>query len=248
MTSTIWKILADPDRALLYLENRNQGDKSVTFSALDLFNNRWLWNDVGFEEKWWIGLSAVSANTLLFTIYTDTQNPDKKAVMAYDVKTQTIRWFKNNFAVSFALGETVTGIDMQFGRKEIVLDLITGELLNKDILLTQAQNFEVIRPFHYQEGTGHFESVTRFVEMKERLSPRFSVEYCEHRGLIFISAFFGDADLANYLFVYNSEGNLLIKETLGEGLKGIAADTFFLYAGFLIFVKNKNELVCYKFV
>ena len=73
-----------------------------------------------------------------------------------------------------------------------------------------------------------------------------TVEYVEYGSLIVISAFAGEQNLANYLFVFNSAGELLLKETLGEQLKGIALDTFFILSGFLIFVKNKSELVIYK--
>jgi len=39
---------------------------------------------------------------------------------------------------------------------------------------------------------------------------------------------------------------LLLKEKLDEHLKGIGLDTFFVLSGYVFFVKNKVELVCYK--
>jgi hypothetical protein len=239
----IWKTIADPDRKRIYLEVRNGEEKSVSFSAFDLDTSRWLWEGITFEEKWWISLSAASAGILLFTLYAEVENPDKKSLLAFDVELQKMIWWKNNFALSLATGQTVTGVETKFGAKEIVLDIYTGMEARKDVA---KQNLNVIRPFQYPEGSSDFDTVSAFLEVKCGFSPCFSVEYCEHHALIFISAFVDKTDLANYLIVFNSKGEMVLKETLGEHLKGIAPDTFFIYSGFLIFVKNKCELVSYK--
>lgn len=191
-------------------------------------------------------MAAVSSGIILFTVYNDSQNPDKKSVLAYSIDSREVVWWKNNFAISFVGHDYVTGVDTKFGAKEVVLDIASGNPKVKDLLAPPPQNFNIIHPLLYQEGSQHFDTVKTFLGTKTGVSPRFSVEYCEHQALIFISAFTGESDLANYLFVFNSGGELVLKETLGEGLKGIAHDTFFLLSGFLIFVKNKSELVSYK--
>ena len=246
LEGTIWKTLSDPVDHVIYLEVRNPKTRTVSFSGIDIVKNEWQFRDVSFEEKRWISLTAVSSGILLFTIYNDSQNPDKKSVLAYSIKSKAIVWWKNNFVISYVGHDYVTGVDMKFGTKETVLDIISGSPKAKDMLIPPRQNFKVIHPLLYQENNPHFETVKTFLTSKTGVSPRFSVEYCEHHALILISAFVGDGDLANYLFVFNSEGELVLKETLGEGLKGIAHDTFFLLAGFLIFVKNKSVLVSYK--
>ena len=85
-------MLADGMNRRLFLEIRNPVDKTVSFSALNLQNNQWLWKDVTFEETWWISLRAIEGDMLLFTIYTDTNNPDKKSVLAYDVMRKEVAW------------------------------------------------------------------------------------------------------------------------------------------------------------
>jgi hypothetical protein len=246
LEGTIWKTLADPADDVIYLEVRNAKTRTVSFSAIAIDKNEWRFKDVSFEENWWISMTAVSSGILLFTIYNDAQNPDKKSVLAYGVKSKEIVWWKNNFVISFVGHDYVTGIDMKFGTKETVLDIFSGSPKTKDMLVPPQQNFKVTHPLLYQENNPHFDTVKTFLAAKTGVSPRFSVEYCEHHALIFISAFAGDGDLANYLFVFNSRGETVLKETLGEEMKGIAHDTFFLLAGFLIFVKNKSVLVSYK--
>ena len=65
-------------------------------------------------------------------------------------------------------------------------------------------------------------------------------------GLILMSVFVKEDELANFLYGFSSDGELIFKETLGENLKGVGLDTFFIYSDHLIFVKNKKELTSYK--
>lgn len=244
--STIWRVMGDPDEKLLVLEIRDANQKIVSFALYDLEMKDWRWKDVVLEEKWWVSVAAVSAGVILFTVYLDQQNPDKKSLIAVDRDRKEMLWWKNNFSVSQVAGQIVTGVDSTMGTRELIMDIRSGNPRSRDILGSQSQNFPVLRPFHYVEGSEYFETVKQFLETRQNFSPRYSVEYCEHQSLICISAFMGENDLANYLFVFNSDGELLEKHTLGEHLKGIATDTFFIYAGFLIFVKNKRELIRYK--
>jgi hypothetical protein len=247
LPGTVWKTLADPSHNRLFVEVRDRESKRVTFSLFDMGRAQWVWKEKNFDEPWWISLAGISFNILLLTIYTDTQNPDKKSIIAFDVDAQKIAWWKNDFSFDAVIDKKVKGGTSKFGHKEVVLDIFTGEEMPENsFLLPAGQNFQVIRPFQYQEGSTHFDTVKAFLERKCNFSPVFSVEYCEHQTLILISAFAGKQDLANNLFVFNSEGEIVLKETLGEHLKGIASDTFFIFSGYLVFVKNKCELISYK--
>jgi hypothetical protein len=244
---TIWRILADPAEKKLIAEIRNTIHKTVAFSCIDIEKNIWLWTDVRLEEPWWVTASAVSKNVLLFTTYNDSNNPDKKSLIAFDIFEQKTLWWRNDFAVSTVAGEIVTGVDTKFVTKEVALNIRDGKEIGRDAVVFGAeQNFRVLRPFQYHEGNAHFDTVRSFLGAKANFLPVITVEYMEYGSLIVISAFTEPDDLANYLFVFNSDGKLLLKETLGEHLKGIALDTFFVLDGFLIFVKNKKELICYK--
>jgi hypothetical protein len=243
----IWKTLADPETTRLYIEVRNSDLKRVSFSALDLKTQQWLWCNVKFEEPWWINLAAVSGDIILFTVYTDTNNPDRKSIFAFDSQLQKIIWWKPNYSINTVLGSCVVGVETKTGSKEIMLNILDGsELTENSVVLQEEQNFIITRPFQYYEGSTHFETLQSFITSKCAISPVISIEYCEYHSLILISAFTKPEDLVNYLIVFNSEGDLLLQETLGEHLKGIALDTFFIFSGYLIFVKNKNELVSYR--
>jgi hypothetical protein len=243
----VWKIVTDVENNSLLLEVRDVVKKIVSFYCLDVATNTWRLSNHKFEEQWWISLQACSEDIALFTHYTDTNNPDKKMLFAFSVKTKEMIWWRNDFSLSLLAGRSVIGVDTKFGSKEIVLNLLDGQPIQKDYTVSYAeQNFNITRPFQYHEGSEHFETVKAFLGSKAQISPIITIEYCEYHSLILISAFVSREDLANYLFVFNSNGEMLTKETLGEHLKGIALDTFFVFSGFLIFVKNKCELVSYK--
>lgn len=245
----IWNTLADGDNQRLFLEVRDAQEKSVSFSALNLRNNQWLWKDLRLEEQWWVSLRAVSGDVLLFTVYTDASNPDKKSIVAFDVQQGRMVWWHNGFSLTSVNSLYVRGIDARFPEKETILDLFTGRPVPQvDFDLADSQNFPVIRPFQYEEGTAHFNTVKDFFASRLAILAVAAIEYLEYEGLIIVSVFVTETGLANYLYGLDASGEILLKEKLGENLKGVGLDTFFIFSGHLIFVKNKNELISYKIV
>lgn len=243
----IWNTLADGEHHRLYLEVRDPATRKVAFSALNLRNNQWLWKDLAFDEPWWISLRAVSGDILLLNVYTDTNNPDKKSLIAYHVLDKKIIWWQNDFSCTAVNALYVRGLDQKFSGKETLLDVFTGKpVAAVDFDLAGAQNFPVIRPFQYEEGSAHFDTVRQFLQTRMGIAPVATIDYLEYDQLIILSVFLKNEGLANYLYGFDADGKLLIEEKLGEKLKGVGMDTFFIFLQHLIFVKNKNELRTYK--
>jgi hypothetical protein len=245
----IWNTLADGSSQRLFLEVRDVVEKKVSFSALNLQNNQWLWKNISLEEPWWISLSAVAGDILLLTVYTDTDNPDKKSLIAFNVDKKETIWWKNGFSFSAVNTRFVKGFDLKFAGKEFILDLFTGQpVQDVDFDLVLSQNFPVIRPFQYEQDSDYFGTVRDFLQVKVGIAPVVTLDYLEHDSLIIVSAFVNEGDLANYLYVFDLTGQILLKEQLGQDLKGVGIDTFFIFSGHLIFIKNKHELVSYKII
>jgi hypothetical protein len=245
----IWNTLADGKNNRLFLEIRNAEDKKVSFSALNLQNYQWLWKDMAMEESWWVSLAATGGDRVLYTVYTDTGNPDKKSLIACDLPENKMVWWRNGFSFTSLNDRYVKGQDSKFPGKETFLDLFTGQPVGAvEFDLEDPQNFPVIRPFQYEDGSDHFHTVKQFFETRLGISPVAIIEYLEFESLIIVSVFLDQEGLANFLYVLAANGNVLLKEKLGTDLKGVALDTFFIFSGNLIFVKNKNELISYKIV
>jgi hypothetical protein len=248
LNATVWKTITHPERNILFLEVRNEASKKVTFSGVDLDARMFLFRDLEFEEPWWISLAESSGNIVLFTFYTDTNNPDKKTILAFDFVENKTVWWRNNYAISGVTDNTVFGSETGLGTKFLVLGLADGLPAAEQTVTLLKENFLVHKPLQYHEETSHFETVRSFLSVKHQVSATSLIEYLEYRSLLFISFYVAEADLANYLIVLDENGDVLLRERLGEHLKGIGSDTFFILSGYLIFVKNKNALVSYKLI
>jgi len=245
----IWNTLAVADKNLLLLEIRNAEQKQVTFAALDFQKNDFLWKDVALEESWWVEQSAAADGIILYTLYTDTQNPDRKALLAYSLEDHKLIWWNNDFSLISVSGGKVLGFSSKFS-KDSWVSLHSGKPVpaNSDPGQVQTRGIGFIRPFQYTDTTRYFSTVQTFLRSKLNLSAVVALEYLEHETLIFISFNVNENGLANYLLVLSADGDVLLHEKLDEPQKGIGLDTFFILNGCLFFVKNRRELVSYSIV
>jgi len=242
----VWNTVVMPEEEVIIMEVRDHQRKQVSFSAWQYKTDTFLWQDIVLEETWWVNLVAASNGMLLFTIYLETSNPDRKGLLAYSAKDMKLQWWKNDFAITSVHDSYVRGVSTNLGTKEVVLDMQTGkELTGEWPTAPQKLPADFRKPSLYTEGTPYFTTVKTFLETRLNLLPVAALEYLEHDGRIFISCYTRESGLANYLLVLSLDGEMLLHEKLDESLKGIGQDTFFILAGCVIFVKNKCELISY---
>lgn len=246
--AAIWNMVVSPEADALILELRDLQKKQVRFSALDLKSNAFIWLNKVLDEPWWVNLSLVARDVIVFTVYLDTNNPDKKGVVACALKDLTPLWWNNDFSVA-ALGESaITGFTSKFGLQQITLDVQTGQKREGSQEIRPIPIRGLQKPNQYQEGSQYFETVKTFLLNHLNLKAVSALEYLETDKIIVISGYTenqGAGDLANFLIVLSRQGDVLLKESLSPQVKGIGSDTFFLLGDLLFFVKNKTELVSY---
>lgn len=238
----VWNSALALSNEILVVEVRDAERRRVSFSAVDLTSGRLLWDDLTFDELWWISLNAAQGHVAIFTYYSETDNPDKKAVIAYDIVQRQILWWKNDFSLSELGGNCVAGIASKYGHQRLVLDLNTG---GETAFVPPPPETGVARPVQYAEGHPYFKTVKTFLQSRFNLNPVVSLEYLEHDGMIIISCYTRETELSNDLFIVSAQGELLLQEKLATQLKGIGQDTFFICGGSVIFVRNKKELFSY---
>lgn len=241
----VWNTIVSGKSSLLLLEVRNADARRTSFSAFDFKTNRMILENISFDEPWWINLAAAVGDLALFTIYTETNNPDQKSLLAYQVTTKRILWWQNDFSLVSVAEGSVTGYSHKFGLKELTLSIGSGKVISAPIG-QPLQNLNVIRPFHFKAEDTGFVTVRSYLTTVMKLDPVLGMDYLEADSFIFISCYVQEAGLANYLIVMTAEGDVVLNEKAGENLKGIGIDTFFLLQGSLFFVKNRSELVRYK--
>lgn len=243
----VWNTIVSSEKGVLFVEVRNNEQKRVTFSALDIQTGKFLWRDILFDEPWWISLGTTSGDILVFTIYLETNNPDKKGVFAYHIYDRRIVWWNNDFSLTSVTNDQVFGVTSKYGTRSVVLDMVSGREIPSGLNNGKIAD-AVVRPHQYLDDNEYFATVKTFLSRKFNLTPVIALEYMEHDSIIFISFYIQDRELANYLLIVSADGEELMKEKLDEHLKGIGMDTFFVLSGCVFFVKNKVELFSYKIV
>jgi hypothetical protein len=247
-SGVVWNVVAHPVERVLFVETRDESEKQVRFSAFHLENRDFLWREILLEEKWWISLAGASGNFVLLTMYNDAQNPDRKSIIALDFYTGKIVWWRNNFAIAEVKDTMVCGTDTSLGTKFLALNLQDGQPLNIQAVYHREENFLLRKPLQYAKASDYFNTVAQFLKERFNLVALEVIEYMEIADFIIISFYTEEISLANYLIVLTPEGKLILNEKIGEQLKGIGIDTFFILSGYLIFVKNKRALVSYKLI
>jgi hypothetical protein len=242
----IWKMAAHPHQPVLFFEIRDEENKTVTFSALNTVTRALLFTDLSLEEKWWVTLEDVRESILLVKFFNDAGNPEKTTLIGLDFLTGKMAWWKSNFVLQDIGSHTVLGVDQTIGQFR-TLDILTGEPTTR-IHGPVVQNFSIQKPLQYYAHSSHFETVKLFLQSRLKILAVSLIEYMEFDGFIVMSVYCKSEGLANFLIVLNVDGEVLLKELMGERLAGIGLDTFFVFAGTLFFVKEKSELVSYKLV
>jgi len=246
---TVWKTVAVPERHFIFLEIRNGDTFQVTFSALNYQSGQFIWKDWQMQESWWVTLTAANIHTLLLHTFVNRGNPDRRNLIACDIFSQAVRWEAPDFSFHDWDESTIYGYRTNGDILPASINIKSGEASEgawqKVPLLV---NEEMLRPVQYAEGTSHFETIQQFIQQRMKQTILQGAEYIEFGNWIIVSVYFRESEgLANYLLVMTQEGEIVLKEKLGEKLEGLGLDTFFILSGCLFFVKNRQELVAYTF-
>jgi hypothetical protein len=246
-SGAIWNTIVVPNRDVLIVETRDDKNFKTKFSALDFKNNKFMWKDLELKESWWIGLTAANENILLFHTFVDRGNPDKKNLIAFDIFNQKVCWEIESFSFFDWNDTEIFGYTTKDEIKKTVAEVKSGVLTEANWEANpKVEPVERNSPQFYLEGSPHFEPVKKFMELKANVHLKGGVEYLEYQDWIIISAYLDESGLANYLYVFDKTGQIVLLEKLGEKLQGLGVDTFFILAGCLFLVKNKSELVAFR--
>lgn len=253
-SAKIWNLLTDHEAHYLYLELRDEEAHQVSFAAYRLVEKKLIWQNLSFDENWWVGMSAADQDVLLLHTFEDTDNPDKKAYFAiHSGNCQTI-WKSKHLQVLGIRNQQIYGYENKdddiFYKCYSIQDNKEKTLSTEDALAelqkVSVENKYIRQPFHYTEDEAYFETVRKFVLEYLNQQPLRGCEYLEYQQLIFISYYIQENKaLANYLLVVDEEGTLQLHEKMDDQLSHIGWGTFMIIRDQLIFIKRKRELVSY---
>lgn len=253
----VWKLMIDHHSSVLAVEWRDDDHREVNFSAIDLGSKKVLWDRLPVKEEWWSGLEEARYGKIILHGYKDKQNPEHQGIIVFDIQSGKYLW-QNETLTFFALEEKyLLAYDPSLPeRTYLKLDPANGNFLgelSEDELVKQfTQSGEetsfILNSTHYPEENKHLEKISAFIEAFAGKTASGGVDYLEYNQQIIVSFYVKEGEkLVNYLLVVSGEGEILLQEQMGTGIKGIGLDTFFLYKDLLIYVKNKKELVIFGF-
>jgi hypothetical protein len=211
------------------------------------------------EKSWWLGLEDVHAGVLLLHGYGDRKLGQHKGIKAFAGDKDSMVWEQADLTFYGIAAEGVLAYESQAPESNFfILDIRGGEVLQDNITQAEAamlvQHFARERfaactyPVAYRDGEVYFSDVQEFITHQFSEEPVQALEYAELNNYIVVSYYLQGADskLTNYLAVFDTAGNLLLKECLGTGLTGLGSDTFIIFNQILFFIQQKNILKVFK--
>ncbi|MEM1135991.1 MAG: DUF4905 domain-containing protein [Bacteroidota bacterium] len=244
----VWKIVKPNEGMLLVAELRNPVELTTVFVCIDVERQEVLWDDLAFEDSWSISISGMNATHIFFTEFTDEQMPKAKAVFSVALYQKEIAWYienvtfeglQNNFVV---LKEEKSEV-----YRQLLVDSNIGETIDTQtqIQLEASTDKSLLHPMKYAEDNAYFDTVKRFIKKTLSLSIVISCDYIEWGNFIIISFYQANTKntFNNYIAIFNHSGEVILQDVLGEDLKGIASESFFIVRNYLIYIIENKDII-----
>lgn len=255
----MWRIRIDTSAGNLALEVRNADLLLATFYTLNTADFTLKQLPVPPAQAWWKGLEDTQDNMVYLHGYGDRKVGQHKGITAFTAASGEVKWEQYGlafygFAEEGAFAYPATTPEEPF----LLLHPQNGQIIRNGIeqseAASQVEAFNQVRysnctyPTIYLEGEEYYAQVRDFLEEQLGTVPVKAIEYAETAAALVMS-FYENTEgrgLTNFVAVFDLEGNLQLKEKLGEGLSGIGSDTFFIFNLNLYFLQDRHMLKVYR--
>lgn len=232
----------------LLLTTRDSAAMQVSFSLIDLQKGDFLFEDLAFEESWWISVYHFYGDVAVFQVYEDTQDIEAKSYFALDLISQEAIWSLDAVA---AMGRQAYFLQMRMSEQETApfwIDIRSGEVLDslpKEFMADDI-SYDANYPLHYTEEGGHFQTVAQFLNQRHGIDIVKACDYLEYKGYAFV-AYHRQAEesLEHFLLVLTGGGDVIFHQKRDNELKGLISGSFFIAEEQLIFVEGRKTLKSY---
>ncbi|TAH20362.1 MAG: DUF4905 domain-containing protein [Cytophagales bacterium] len=247
----IFKVLPDEVMPLLALEIRHTETKEVSFAVVDYEKSKLVFEGLGLEETWWVGMTAFYNGKLFFHSFADKQYPEPKGIIVADIFEQALIWEKQGVYLEEISKNVVYVCEIDDAeRKRKSLDIQTGNHISCPDTNGNAGNDTknvTLFPFQYAEGNPHFDTVALFLNQKLAISPIQQLDYLEFKQYIIIAYFIEvDKKMSRWLIILSQEGEILLHQMIDNQLIGRHTEVFFVVNDFLVAIANRKNLLIFK--
>jgi len=234
---TIWRMEIDALRDIIFLEIRNNEDRRVTFTAINLITAKTYFDNLTTPERWLTGMEAAYNGVLLLHNYQSETGPTHKGISAIDAVSGDILW--SNYTIAFdhlSVNGPVAYDSRIQPRKLFLIDINTGATIrnyNPSIDIVLNNNIALPAMISPADLPADIVVVNTFGNM---------VHYLEYNKFRIVSLHaLMEGQLTQSVLVMDS-GETVYRDLLNQDIQKIQPEAFILHQNQLIYIKNKSEL------
>lgn len=217
----------------------------VVFSMLDLRDGSLLFEEMTFDESWWVDAYHFFEDTIVFQVYEDSNDIEQKTYFALNIHDHEIIWSLDKVVATGRFGHYLQLKSLEAGDVLFFLDVRNGETFSSapENINDQLVSKSLKHPLLYTEESPFFETIRAFGTKKLGKELVKGCHYLEHSELV-IMAYQHEAPeaVAQELVVLDQTSTILLERVLHHGDGGLVSDAFFIAHEQLIFVEGKNTL------
>jgi hypothetical protein len=233
----IWRMEIDEVTEILFLEIRDNTDRTVHFNAVNLSTGNILFKDLFAPERWLTGIEAAYDGVLLLHFYQTETGPAHKGLMAIDAFSGNTLWVNYALALDHLSnnGPVVFDVKVQ-PRKLFLTDIKTGatkrpyqpsvdgELVNSIVLPEVLTSDELPADLTFMQPFGN------------------TVQYLEYNNFRIVSLHaLNEGQVNQYLFVFDGTEKVY-EDILNAGIQKLQPEAFMFHKNRLLYIKNKAGL------
>jgi len=236
--SAVWRLEIDELSDTIFVEVRNDSDKQVSFSSIDLTTGKLNFDNLTTPERWLTGIEVAYDGVLLLHNYQSASGPTHKGLIAVNAFTGETLWSNYIYAFDHLTTSGPVFYDTNFHPKKLFLaDIKTGATTR------------IYQPFIYPELQN---SITAPQAINpENLPSNFfpvlpygnSAHYLEYNNFRIVSLHALQSGLLKqYIFVMDGMDKVY-EDLLNTDIQKLQPEAFILHKNRLIYIKNKTVLV-----
>ncbi len=261
---TIWRLIPSGDKLLI--EERDEGNKQVYFSCVEIESGESILKDFQLDEKFWAGVETFEKDKIYFHGYEKPDMPGHMGITVYDLTGKRVLWNRQDAVFLFLYEDEIFAYLQKFESREFFsFDAETGESvrnygentkeinsIREKILDEQYEKFKnYYFPDPYFAGKLPPDPQERIEKLKKDLIISGGIDYILYDSFLLLSfhTVRDDGKLNNNFSIIEIDGGKIIfEDVINSGITSYIPDTFFIKDNLLFLIKDKIELLVYSLI
>jgi len=263
---TIWRLFPAKSGQLVG-ESRNEDAKRATFFALDMETGTPLWQNLAFDEPWWIGIEDVTEEVLLLHKFASPDMPQHKGIIGVDLRTGRQLWSNDQSTYWFTHKNSLFVHKMMFEKRMASeLDVRSGQLVKEFGEDQEASLFRIREEAHETDQNGisfpdaveldrvHSNTARIIRKHLPATDVQGFVEFLQIDPLLLLNYFVPSRRSSSektlldnhFKILETTGGRLLYSDTIARGAPAAVPDSFFVHNRIVYYVKDQKILTAIR--